>query len=224
MQQRGSLRGGSCNSWLCRPYWVEQGSGADGPHDRLFPYAGVGGVWPAAHRGRRCRAGCHARECKSPVQGYVAPKDKGKVAALPAPTPSRHERQGVGARWGRKAAGNERAGRGPRTGAQVWSSRGERAGPRTARQPPGGGALQRWRRGPDGMTAEPGRPPRGRGQGRAPAIGWGWRTPAPYTSSEETKGSPCGSMGLPIPPNAPERRVPVPTTLPPRLPAPCARF
>jgi hypothetical protein len=27
-------------------------SGAGGPHDRLFRYARVGGVWPAAHWGR----------------------------------------------------------------------------------------------------------------------------------------------------------------------------
>jgi hypothetical protein len=31
---------------------AEQGSGADGPHDGLFSHTGVGGVWPAAHRGR----------------------------------------------------------------------------------------------------------------------------------------------------------------------------
>ena len=37
-------------------YLAARGSGADGPHDGLFPHAGVCGVWPAAHRGRS--AGC----------------------------------------------------------------------------------------------------------------------------------------------------------------------
>jgi hypothetical protein len=31
---------------------AEPGSGADGPHDRLFSHADVGGVWPAANRER----------------------------------------------------------------------------------------------------------------------------------------------------------------------------
>jgi len=33
-------------------FCAEPRTGADGPHDRLLSGAGIGGVWPAAHRGR----------------------------------------------------------------------------------------------------------------------------------------------------------------------------
>jgi hypothetical protein len=32
--------------------YTYKGSGADGPHDRLFSHAGVSRVWPTAHRWR----------------------------------------------------------------------------------------------------------------------------------------------------------------------------
>jgi hypothetical protein len=40
-------------------------------------------LWAAAQRERVCRACGHARECKSPVQVYVEPQDKGSARASP---------------------------------------------------------------------------------------------------------------------------------------------
>jgi hypothetical protein len=52
-------------------FCAEPRTGADGPHDRLLSGAGIGGVWPAAHRGRSV-APKHRRGTCGPILEFRA--------------------------------------------------------------------------------------------------------------------------------------------------------